>query len=141
MLTDRLLSQVMQVRKDRGLELAKFIKQAQIPETEQLEVALDCLESDAAYWAEIYRFQWHTFQNFKEGILNNFWSTIEQNKVRMSIIKSIWDSRKTISLVARFAKFVSQYKIKHSNEREIICVRTHGILSVGFAISVAWACR
>lgn len=87
-------------------ELEKYFKKVNIPETQQLEVALDCLVGSARNWATIYRRVWQSFGDFRSDFVHMYWSEQEQQKLRHRILTETWTNDK-FTMTDHFAYFVN----------------------------------
>lgn len=87
-------------------ELEKYFKKVNIPEAQQLEVALDCLVGSARNWATIYRRVWQNFDNFRSDFVRTYWSEQEQQKLRHRILTETWTNDK-FTMTDHFAYFVN----------------------------------
>lgn len=87
-------------------ELEKYFKKVDLPESQQLEVAMDCLTGSARNWATIYRRVWRTFENFRNDFIRTYWSEQEQQKLRHRIFTETWTNDK-YTMMDHFAYFVN----------------------------------
>lgn len=78
-------------------DLELYFQKRQIPEERKLEVAIEGLQGHAKNWATVYKSSWKTFDDFRSGFQNYFWSLQDQGKVRHQINSGRWKSESTLS--------------------------------------------
>lgn len=91
-------------------QLERYYRRLDILDRHKVDVALDCLEQDALYWADVYRGNWKDYTQFRRAFLNRYWSAAEQFKLRNKICTSKWEPEKR-SMGNHLAFFISQAKL------------------------------
>lgn len=86
-------------------DIEKYFKKSNIQGAQQLEAALECLEGPARNWSTIYKPSWKTYEDFRKDFLNNYWSDLEQGKIRHMILTGTWKNRHTMG--DHFAYYVN----------------------------------
>lgn len=86
-------------------ELDSYFKRMSTPQSQYLDAVSESLQGAAFDWAAIYQGRWTTYQDFKDDLLANYWSDLEQNKLRHRLSTNTWIGGR-YSMGNHFAHFV-----------------------------------
>ncbi len=87
-------------------ELEQYFRKTNIADDKKLQVVEEALIENAHNWWVIYSLTWYSYDDFKNDFINNFWSPMEQNRLKHKINTARWDSEK-YSMVDHFTYYYS----------------------------------